>query len=126
MNCKRVLVGGLLAEAIVMVLLLPFTAIYGIDAAATTLAVVPASFAGCFIAALWAARRVASRFVANGAMVGFFAFALYMALIFAAGAAGADSGPQPPIYWVAHACKILGGAAGGFIAGRVRSAAFAT
>jgi hypothetical protein len=124
MNCRRVFLGGLLAEAIITVLVLPLYAVYGPDAEVGFMAV-PASFVGCFVAAIWAVRRGTCCFVMQGLAVGVFAVATYMALFYGAVLAGVDAEPQPLIYWVAHAFKLLGGMAGGIVASLARRPAAA-
>ena len=61
------------------------------------------------------ARRVKSKFVLHGLIVGLTAFAVYMIPMVLGG------GAQPAIYWVAHAMKITGGLAGGYVASRRRA-----
>ena len=71
-----------------------------------------ASLVACFLLAWWVARGVGSRFVLHGALIGIVATLVYLALTRAQ--------PEPFAYVVAHVLKILGGAAGGFVAGRGR------
>lgn len=70
----------------------------------------PGSFLTCFLAALWVGRRVQSRFLLHGALVGVVAAVIYVALTHAQ--------PEPLAYVIAHALKLLGGACGGFVAMR--------
>ena len=120
MNWKRAIVGGILAELLLIVLLVPVLAVVGFDSLSdpykvpeSVLAVV---IGGSFITTLllmqWVARRVGSRFVIHGAIVGVAAFAFYMIPVVIGG------GAQPPMYWLAHAMKLLGGMSGGVIAAR--------
>jgi hypothetical protein len=73
-----------------------------------------ASLVSCFLLALWVARGISSRFVLHGVLVGVVAALIYLALTRAQ--------PEPFAYVVAHVLKILGGAAGGLVGGRGRSA----
>jgi putative membrane protein (TIGR04086 family) len=72
------------------------------------------SFVAVFFFALWVARRIESRFVLHGVLVGAFAMLLFIALNLAL----TGSFEEPPLYWVAHGLKLLGGAAGGKVAER--------
>lgn len=119
----RIVVAGLLAEASV------FTIFFSLLLAAT-LAGVPemaapmstldyvdalvSSFASVFVFTVWVGRRVESGFVLHGVLVGAVAFLLFLTLIFTL----TGSVAQPPLYWVAHGLKLLGGAAGGVVAAR--------
>jgi putative membrane protein (TIGR04086 family) len=108
----RILVGGFLAEACVFAVVIPFFMAHRPQA---VLYVAPvASLAMCFLFALWAGRRVESRFVLHGVLVGVVATLLYLGLTLAR--------PEPFAYILAHGLKILGGAAGGMVAGRQSSA----
>ena len=81
----------------------------------------PASFVLFVAAGYWAARPVPRSGVAQGALTGGWAVALYLAL----GAVtslmsdkASFSGGLTPAYLLAHALKIVGGAAGGWLASR--------
>jgi hypothetical protein len=90
MNWTRAIVGGLLAEALVFLMVGPVYFAFG--AQVETMFSVGASFAGPFIVARWwVAKRIQSHFVLHGAIVGVVAFLAYMAV---------DPNPQPLIYWV--------------------------
>ena len=118
MNWKRAILGGFLAEVLVLVLIAPVAFIVGFDRLgdpANTPALMGYSIViGSFIAPLlltqWVAKRLTSGFVLHGALVGFTAFVIYMIPMTLSGE------QQPPIYWAAHAAKILGGLTGGFVA----------
>jgi putative membrane protein (TIGR04086 family) len=106
---RRALVAGVLAEIVVFALVIPVYLIFG-EEAETQYAVAPASFAGPFLLALWVGRRIDSRFVLHGTIVGLVATLAFLAI---------NAGqPQPAIYWMSHGLKILGGAAGGYVAMR--------
>jgi len=107
----RVLIGGFLAEVSVIAVVIPFLLIFGQH---SLLYVAPvASLAMCFGFAIWVGRRLEFGFVLHGALVGVVATLLYVGLTRAR--------PEPLAYIVAHALKILGGAGGGFISGRLRA-----
>jgi hypothetical protein len=129
-NWRRILVAGVLAEtaifAIFFLLLLGAT-LAGVPEMArpgSTLDFVDAivaSFAMPFLLTLWAGKRIESRFVLHGALIGLVGVVLFGVVILAA----TRSLAQPPLYLVAHGLKVLGGVAGGVVAER-RKAAFVT
>jgi hypothetical protein len=104
----RILIGGFLAEVAVFVVVIPVLKMYGQH---PLLYVAPvASLVMCFLFAWWVGRRIESRFVLHGVLVGVVATLLYVALT--------RAHPEPFAYLVAHALKMLGGAAGGLVAAR--------
>ena len=120
MNWKRALLGGLLAEILVLVLISPVAFAVGLDTLgdpsnvppAIGYSIVIASFIAPIVLTQWVARRLTSQFVIHGCLVGFTAFVIYMIPMTLSGES------QPAIYWVAHAAKILGGLTGGLVAAR--------
>jgi hypothetical protein len=110
MRWGRALVGGLLAEAMLVAVVIP-GAVMGSETIVTWSAVIAAPVT-TFLAALWVCRPLASRFVLHGTMVGLAAMLIYLIPILAGGIA------QPVVYWVAHGLKVAGGAAGGIFAAR--------
>ena len=78
--------------------------------------IVAGSFAMPALMTQWVAKRAPSRLVLHGLLVGFTAFVVYATPMFLAGE------HQPPLYWFAHAMKILGGLTGGFVAARRHAA----
>lgn len=123
MNWKRALLGGLLAEVLVVVLIAPVVLVAGLDSlddpanvpASVGIAIVIASFVAPVVMTQWVARRANSRLLLHGFLVGFTAFVVYMIPMALSGES------QPAIYWAAHAMKILGGLTGGFVAMRRRA-----
>ena len=121
MNWMRAIVGGILAELLLVVVLMPVVLIF-YDLAilqnpanlpfAIAFLIVAGSFAMPALLTQWVAKRVSSRLVLHGLLVGFAAFVVYVTPLMLAGE------HQPPLYWFAHAMKILGGLTGGFIAAR--------
>jgi putative membrane protein (TIGR04086 family) len=107
----RILVGGSLAELSVIAFVIPISRLFGQHS--LLYVAPPASMVACFLFALWVGRRIDSRFVLHGVLVGVVATLIYVALTRAQ--------PEPWPYLVAHALKILGGAAGGFVTGRQRN-----
>jgi hypothetical protein len=79
------------------------------------------SFVMVFVFTLWVGRRIESGFVLHGILVGVVATLLFVVLNF--GVSGTLE--EPPLYWVAHGLKILGGLTGGLVAERRRHRALA-
>ena len=111
----RILLGGFLAEAAVFVVVIPVMLKFGQH---PLLYVAPvASLLMCFLLAIWVGRRVESLFILHGILVGVVATVIYVGLTLAR--------PEPFAYIVAHGLKILGGAAGGFVAAQRRQTSVA-
>src|SRR5438874_12285451 len=108
---RRVLVGGFLAELLVFAIVFPVLYLFG--QRAFLAAILIASAAMPFIFAVWVGRRVESRFVLHGALVGLVAAVIYLGL--------AWGQPQPLLYKIAHGLKVVGGMAGGVVASRRRA-----
>jgi putative membrane protein (TIGR04086 family) len=106
----RIVLGGLLAEVALIVAIVPLGLRLGDNFLHYTAP--PGSFVMCFLGALWVCRRIESRFILHGTLVGVVAALIYVALTRAQ--------PEPFAYIVAHALKLLGGACGGFVAQRRR------
>jgi hypothetical protein len=117
----RIFLAAFLAEMSIMV-------VFFVLLAAATLAGVPelaqpestldlidamvASFVMMFLYTLWVGRRIESRFVLHGALIGVTAALLFTTLIFVL----SGSPAQHPLYLVAHCLKVIGGIAGGVVA----------
>ena len=121
MNWMRAIGGGILAELLLIIVLMPVVLIfYGMETLQTpdnlpfaiAFIIVAGSFVMPALLTQWVAKRAPSRLVLHGLLVGFTAFAVYATPMFVAGE------HQPPLYWFAHAMKILGGLTGGFIAAK--------
>ena len=108
----RVVLGGVLAELAVFAIVFPALRFFGQQAFLASILV--ASFLMPFVFAVWVGRRIESRFVLHGALVGVVAALFYLAI--------AWGQPQPLLYQVAHVLKVAGGAAGGVVASRRRAA----
>jgi hypothetical protein len=106
----RVLIGGFLAELLVFAIVFPVLYLFGQQAFLASVLI--ASAVMPFIFAIWVGRRVESRFVLHGALVGLVAALIYMGL--------AWGQSQPLLYKIAHVLKVAGGAAGGVVASRRR------
>jgi uncharacterized membrane protein HdeD (DUF308 family) len=104
----RVLVGGFLAELFVFAIVFPVLYLFGQRTFLASILI--ASAVMPFIFAVWVGRRIESRFVLHGALVGVVAAVIYMGL--------ARGQPQPLLYKIAHGLKVVGGVAGGVVASR--------
>ena len=121
MNWMRAIVGGVLAEVLLVVVLMPVVFLfYDFEILQTpdnlpfaiAFLIVAGSFLAPALLTQWVAKRASSRLVLHGLLVGFTAFVVYATPLMLAGE------HQPPLYWFAHAMKILGGLTGGFVAAR--------
>jgi hypothetical protein len=122
---KWIVVAGFLAEAAVMAvffLLLFAATVAGVPEIARpmgTLDYVDAlvsSFAMVFLFTLWVGKRIDSAFVTHGVLIGVLGILLFGILWLAT----VGWRPQPPLYVIAHCLKVLGGIAGGLVAGKRR------
>jgi hypothetical protein len=109
----RVLLGGFLAELVVFAIVFPTKYLFGQQAFLASILIASALLP--FLFALWVCRRIDSRFVLHGTLVGVVAALIYLGL--------AWRQPQPLLYKIAHGLKLVGGAAGGVVASRRRPAA---
>ena len=109
----RAVLGGFLAELCVFAIVFPARSLFGQQAFLASILI--ASAAMPFLFALWVCRRIESRFVLHGALVGLVAALIYLAL--------AWGQPQPLLYKIAHGFKVVGGAAGGLVASRRKTSA---
>jgi putative membrane protein (TIGR04086 family) len=101
-----VLLGGFLAELAVFVIVIPLSLLAGQES--LLYSAPPASFVAAFAFGLWVARKAPQRPVLHGALVGVAAMLIYLGISLGQ--------PEPIAYVVAHVLKLLGGAAGGFVA----------
>ena len=67
----------------------------------------PVALIATFAVTVWLGRRIRTRFVLHGVLIGIAGTLMYIAITRAQ--------PEPWQYWVAHALKIVGGAAGGIV-----------
>ncbi len=104
----RILLGGLLAEVALILAIVPLGMRLGESFLHYTAP--PGSFVTCFAAAFWLCRGIRSHRALHGALMGVVAALIYIALTRAQ--------PEPLVYVVAHALKLLGGACGGLLAAR--------
>lgn len=103
-----ILLGGFLAEAAIIAVVIPLSLWAGQESLLYTAPA--ASFVATFGFGLWVGRKAPQRGVLHGALVGVVATLIYVGM--------SRGQPQPLAYLVAHALKVLGGAAGGFFASK--------
>ena len=102
----HILAGGFLAETLVVAIVMPVSYLFGDRWFVTSILVASALLP--FLFAAWVGRRVESRFMLHGTLVGAVAALIYLGL--------AWGEPQLLVYKVAHSLKLLGGALGGLAA----------
>jgi hypothetical protein len=112
----RIVLGGFMAELLLILAVIPLQVTGGGESAITTVAV-----AGSFMAfvpvAWWLGRRL-PRPVAHGVLMGAFAAAVYTVLFLGGQMFDPTVPPMPLMYYVAHVLKLAGGAVGGWLARR--------
>jgi len=108
-----IVAGGLLAEAAILIVVLPFAFVEGGEQI-LLYAVPPVCLVMTFIFGRWTGNRVDSRFVLHGTLAGAVAAIVYIALTWGQ--------TLPSSYLVAHVLKVIGGAAGGYVVSRSKPA----
>ena len=108
----RVLIAGFVAELMVFAVVFPVLHFFGQQAFLASILI--ASFAMPLMWAIWVGKHIPSAYVLHGALVGLVAAAIYMIL--------AWGQPQPLLYKIAHGLKVIGGACGGALASRQKTA----
>jgi hypothetical protein len=74
----------------------------------------PAALIATFAVTVWLGRKINSHFVLHGVLIGVVGTLMYIALTRAQ--------PEPWQYWLTHALKVVGGAAGGMVLASRRTA----
>ncbi len=111
----RVLLAAFLMELVLIAIAIPLT--QSGASGALNYVIPPASFVATFAITVWLGRRFTSRPILHGVLIGVAGSLMYVALTRAA--------PEPRPYLLAHALKILGGAAGGLVLARPATGQFA-
>jgi len=104
----RASIGGIGAELSLFAIVFPAHYLFGQRAFLASILIGSALMP--FLFALWVGRAVESHFLLHGALVGIVAILFYLAV--------ARGQPEPLLYKIAHALKVLGGMLGGVVAGR--------
>src|SRR5580765_6792382 len=112
----RIVLGGFLAELILIVFVIPINLAGGGERAITVVAV--AGSYVVFVPVAWWLSRTLPRPVLHGALMGAVAAALYTVLAVVGRQFNPTAPPMPFIYYVAHVLKITGGVTGGWLAQR--------
>ncbi|HEY1239021.1 MAG TPA: TIGR04086 family membrane protein [Bryobacteraceae bacterium] len=103
-----VLLGGFVAELIVFAIVIPIAIFAGQDS--LLYAAAPASLIATFVCGWWVAKKATHRPLLHGLLVGAAAVVIYVAMSLAR--------PEPLAYIIAHALKLVGGVAGGYVSWR--------
>jgi putative membrane protein (TIGR04086 family) len=101
-----ILLGGFLAELTVFAVAIPLALLVGQES--LLYIAQPASLAASFAFGLWVAKKAPRHRVLHGALVGVLAMLIYIGM--------SRGRPVPISYAIAHVLKVVGGAAGGFVA----------
>ena len=104
----RVLLAAFLMELILFAIAIPLF-LGGIGWVLVYI-VPPAALISTFAVTLWLGRSIKGNFVLHGVLIGIVGTLMYVALTRAQ--------PEPWQYWVAHALKVVGGAAAGMVLAR--------
>jgi hypothetical protein len=108
MRWLRILGAGFLSECAVFLVFIPATVLLGTTpgmyAAVIGSLIMPLAFG------MWAARTAAAHRILHGTLVGAIGIVIYLGLTRAQ--------PEPLLYIFAHVLKLVGGAAGGYVASR--------
>ena len=118
-NWGRVVNAGLVAE-ILLLLIYQFVVQAYSSVIATRVIVIGGSFLFMLVGALWMGRKIESRFILHGFLVGVVAIVYYVI----SSLPNALNGEYSGNYWLAalfgHTPKLLGGIVGGYLAGRMK------
>jgi len=110
----RIVLGGVLAECLLIVVIIPIRMAGGSEDAVTNVAVAGSFLA--FVPIAWWLGRSLPRPVLHGVLMGATAAALYILLGVVGRFFVPDAPPTPFAYYVAHVLKLAGGAVGGWLA----------
>lgn len=101
-----IILGAFLAELAIFAVAIPLALLIG--QASLLYIAPPASLVAAFGFGLWVAKKALWRHVLHGALVGVVAMLIYVGMSLGR--------PEPIAYVIAHVLKVVGGAAGGFVA----------
>jgi len=108
----RVLLAAFLMELVLFAIAVP---LYLSGAGRVNFYVVPpVALIATFAVTMWLGRSIKANFVLHGVLIGIVGTLMYVGLTRAQ--------PEPWQYWVAHALKVIGGAAAGMVLARRQTA----
>jgi hypothetical protein len=119
----RIVLGGFLAELLLIIAVIPVYATGGSQSVITTVAVAGSLLA--FIPVAWWLTRTTPRPVLHGALMGAAGATVYILLTVVGRQFDPNAPPAPWIYYVGHALKLAGGATGGWLASHATARAAA-
>ena len=114
----RIVLGGFLAEILLIIAVIPVYDTGGSQSVLTTVAVAGSFLA--FIPVAWWLGRTTPRPVLHGTLMGAAGAAIYIVLTIVGRQLDPNAPPAPWIYYVGHALKLAGGATGGWLAKSAR------
>lgn len=109
----RVLLAAFLMELVLFAVAIPL--FLGGLGRTLVYVVPPVALIATFAVTVWLGSRIKSNLILHGVLIGIVGTLMYVAITRAQ--------PEPWQYWVAHALKVLGGAAGGMVLARRQSSA---
>jgi hypothetical protein len=112
----RIVLGGFLAELLLIIAVIPVYATNAGQSVLTTVAVAGSFLA--FIPVTWWLTRTTPRPLLHGTLMGAAGAALYIVLNVVGRQFDSSAPPTPGIYYLGHLLKLAGGAAGGWLASR--------
>jgi hypothetical protein len=101
----RVLLAAFLMEVILFAIAIPLS--LGGAGRLLVYVVPPVALVATFAVTVWLGRTIKTKFVLHGVLIGIVGTLIYIAITRAQ--------PEPWQYWVAHALKVVGGAAAGMV-----------
>ena len=104
----RVLVAAFLMEVVLIAVAVPLS--LGGAGRALVHVIPPLAFVATYAITLWLGRGFKTNFILHGVLIGVVGTLMYIALTRAQ--------PEPWQYWLAHALKVVGGAAAGMLLAR--------
>ena len=123
----RVLLGGLLIEAVLAIVLIGGFAAAGVDIAngvstMSALIIGVGCFAAAFLVVLWLGRGIRSRLVLHGVLMGLVATLIYVGLVAGSGQMSAALAAYGPVTFVTvNAARLVGAGLGGVACARRRT-----
>ena len=108
----RVLLAAFLMEVVLVAVAVPL--FLGGAGRLLVYVVPPLALVATFAVTVWLGRKIKTHFALHGVLIGVVGTLMYIAITRAQ--------PEPWQYWLAHALKVVGGAAGGMVLTRRQTA----